>query len=65
MANRIPLIAGNWKMYKTTTEAVDMARQLVELTAAVENVDIMIAPIYIALDAVSQVVSGSKVSLGV
>jgi triosephosphate isomerase len=64
MANRIPLIAGNWKMYKTTTEAVDMARQLVELTAAVENVDIMIAPTYTALDAVSQVVSGSKVSLG-
>jgi triosephosphate isomerase len=31
MNNRTPLIAGNWKMYKTTPEAVDTAQRLVEL----------------------------------
>ena len=62
MEKRTPLIAGNWKMYKTTAEAVETARELVELTADVADVDMMIAPTYTALDAVSQVLSGSKPS---
>ena len=45
MGNRTPLIAGNWKMYKTTAEAVETARQLVDLTADVSDVDMMIAAI--------------------
>jgi triosephosphate isomerase len=64
MQNRTALIAGNWKMYKTQAEAVETARQLVELTADVGDVDMMIAPTYTALDAVSRVLSGSKLSLG-
>jgi triosephosphate isomerase len=64
MEKRTPLIAGNWKMYKTTAEAVETARQLVDLTADVGDVDMMIAPTYTALDAVSRVLSGSKLSLG-
>ena len=64
MANRTPLIAGNWKMYKTSAEAAETARQLVDLTTDVEAVDIMIAPTFTALEAVSGVVAGSRVSLG-
>ena len=64
MQNRTPLIAGNWKMYKTQAEAVETARQLVELTADVGAVDMMIAPTYTALDGVSRVLADSKVSLG-
>ena len=64
MANRKPLIAGNWKMYKTSAEAAETARQLVDLTTDVEAVDIMIAPTFTALEAVSGVVAGSRVSLG-
>ena len=64
MANRTPLIAGNWKMYKTSSEAAQTAKQLVELTTDVENVDIMIAPTYTCLEAVSDVVAGSNVALG-
>jgi len=44
MGNRTPLIAGNWKMYKTGPEAVDTAQRLVELLADTADVDIMIAP---------------------
>ena len=33
MTNRIPLIAGNWKMFKTCSEAVEAAEQLVKLVA--------------------------------
>jgi triosephosphate isomerase len=64
MANRTPLIAGNWKMYKTSAEAAETARQLVDLTTDVGAVDIMIAPTFTALETVSGVVAGSRVSLG-
>ena len=30
MENRTPLIAGNWKMYKTPPEAAETAKRLVE-----------------------------------
>ena len=64
MEDRTPLIAGNWKMYKTTPEAVETAQRLVELVADSADVDIMIAPVFTALDPVSQVVSNSRVALG-
>ncbi len=64
MKNRKPLIAGNWKMYKTSSEAVETARHLVKLVADAKNVDIMIAPQFTALAPVSEIVKGSLVSLG-
>jgi len=64
MATRTPLIAGNWKMYKTNAEAVETAGRLVELVADTSGVDIMIAPVFTALDPVSKVVNGSRVDLG-
>ena len=64
MANRRPLIAGNWKMYKTCSEAVEAAGQLVKLVAMTSDIDVMIAPQFTALAPVSDVVRGSRVSLG-
>jgi len=64
MNTRTPLIAGNWKMYKTSPEAVATARRLVELAADSADVDIMIAPVFTALEPVSQVVRNSRVALG-
>ena len=64
MNTRTPLIAGNWKMYKTNAEAVETAGRLVELVADTSNVDIMIAPVFTALDPVAKVVKGSRVGLG-
>jgi triosephosphate isomerase len=51
-------------MYKTTPEAVDTAQRLVALVADSAEVDIMIAPVFTALDPVSQVVRDSRVALG-
>jgi triosephosphate isomerase len=63
--NRRPLIAGNWKMYKTSGEASDTARQLVEFIGSTPpDVDVMIAPPFTALSAVASVIKGSCVSLG-
>jgi len=64
MEPRRPLIAGNWKMYKTSAEAVDTAAQLVKLTAGVDDVDIMIAPTFTALESVSKTLEGSHIDLG-
>ena len=64
MADRTPLIAGNWKMFKTEPEAVDTARKLAENVSATTGVDIMIAPPFTALSAVSRVVRGTPVALG-
>jgi triosephosphate isomerase len=60
---RKPLIAGNWKMYKTVAEAVETARELVQCTAAV-NVEVMIAPPFTALASVAEIVKGTHVALG-
>jgi triosephosphate isomerase len=64
MSTRTPLIAGNWKMHKTNAEAVETAGRLVELVADTSEVDIMIAPVFTAIDPVSKVVKDSRVGLG-
>ena len=64
MNNRRPLIAGNWKMFKTCPEAVETAEKLVTLVAGTTDMDMMIAPPFTALVPVSDVVRGSSISLG-
>jgi triosephosphate isomerase len=64
MNQRKPLIAGNWKMYKTPDEAAATAQQLVRSVGSVSDVDIMIAPTFIALAAVYAAIKNSPVALG-
>jgi len=64
MNPRTPLIAGNWKMFKTTSEAVETAAQLVKRVNRQTAVDVMIAPTFTALTAVFEVVQDTAVSLG-
>jgi len=64
METRTPLIAGNWKMFKTCEAAVDTAKDLVGLVESVNGVDIMIAPPFTALAPVAEAVKGSPVALG-
>jgi triosephosphate isomerase len=64
MNSRKPFIAGNWKMYKTCSEAVDTAENLVKLISQYSDADVMIAPAYIALAQVNEAVKGSMVKLG-
>ena len=64
MTDRTPLIAGNWKMYKTGNEAVETAEKLLELVSDVETTDIMIAPTFTSLAQVSNIIANSKIALG-
>lgn len=63
MPERKPLIAGNWKMFKTGEEAVSTAKKLVEKVGNATDVDIMIAPPYTALSLVASVVNNTSVGL--
>ncbi|MDZ7830454.1 MAG: triose-phosphate isomerase [Desulfobacterales bacterium] len=64
MASRKPLIAGNWKMFKTCPEAAETASQLVALVEKNETVDMMIAPPFTALTTVSEIIADSPIELG-
>jgi triosephosphate isomerase len=60
---RRPLIAGNWKMYKTLAEARSLAIAVVEAAAGLKDRDVMVAPPCTALTVVAEVVAGSRVVL--
>ena len=64
MSTRTPLLAGNWKMFKTGAQAAETARQLVDFLAALEGRDVMIAPPFTALAPVYDVLRKSRVALG-
>ena len=58
---RRPIIVGNWKMHKTTAEAVALVKALSGSVAQVHGVDIGVAPPYTALMAVAEALRGSTV----
>lgn len=64
MAKRRPLIAGNWKMFKTGPEATELASRLKPLVSDITQVDVMVAPPFTALGVVAETLKGSAISLG-
>ncbi len=62
-AKRRPIIAGNWKMNKTTAEARDLAAKLVPLVSQVTDRDIVLAPPFTALSAVADAIKGTSIAL--
>ena len=60
---RRPLIAGNWKMNLNRADATSLAKSLADAKTA-DDVDVLVCPSNVYLDAVSNAVSGSKVALG-
>ncbi|MDO9069631.1 MAG: triose-phosphate isomerase [Deltaproteobacteria bacterium] len=60
---RIPVIAGNWKLFKTIAEATAMVNDLKTLVAGSKDVEIVVAPVFTALSSVSDAISGSNINL--
>ncbi|MBM3211859.1 triose-phosphate isomerase, partial [Candidatus Poribacteria bacterium] len=60
---RKPIIAGNWKMYKTVGEACQLVKALKEKLAGVNDVEIAVAPTFTSLFAVADVIKGSSIKL--
>jgi triosephosphate isomerase len=61
---RKKLIAGNWKMNKTSTEAVTLAREIVQGAGTRSDVDVVVCPPFTALESVAKVIDGSQIKLG-
>ena len=63
MSKRQPLIAGNWKMYKTQGEAKALARDIRQGLSPAARAEVMVAPPYTALAAVAAELEGSPIRL--
>jgi len=60
---RRPILAANWKMYKTAGEAVSFVERFLPLVRDAGDVDIVLAPPFTALDRVGRSLEGSAVQL--
>jgi triosephosphate isomerase len=58
---RTPIIAGNWKMYKTVGDAVKYVKEFRSLVKDVTDVEIVVAPPFTALHAVAEAARASNV----
>ncbi|MGC8953077.1 triose-phosphate isomerase [Chloroflexus sp.] len=61
---RTPLIAGNWKMYKTIGEATALVRDLLAELGPLTDREAIVCPPFTALAAVAPLVAGSALGLG-
>ena len=62
-SDRVPLIAGNWKMHKTIAEAEAFIGALLPRVSAVSGVEIAICPPFTALAAMVDSARGSQVAV--
>ena len=62
-AKRRPIIAGNWKMNMTATQARDLASKLIPLVSGVKDRDIVLAPTFTSLQTVAEAIKGTNVAL--
>jgi triosephosphate isomerase len=61
---RVPVIAGNWKMYRTAREAAEAIRALRALVADVTEVEVVVCPPFPALPAAVESARGSRIRVG-
>lgn len=61
---RTPLVAGNWKMNKTVSEATALVSQMLLGLQSLATVERVICPPFTALMAVSRILEGTGIGLG-
>ena len=62
---RRPLVAGNWKMYKTAEPAGELARAIAGLVQReYASVDVVLCPPFTSLQAVHEALAGTPIALG-
>jgi triosephosphate isomerase len=61
--SRTPLIAGNWKMYKTVADAEAFIQALLPRVSTADGVDVAVCPPYLALQAMVDSTRGSRVQV--
>jgi len=61
---RVPMIAGNWKMNTTISEAVKLVNELRQGLDEIDNVEKVLCPPFVSLVAVRELIKGSSIKLG-
>jgi triosephosphate isomerase len=61
---RSPLIAGNWKMNTTVSEAVKLVKEIQPLLNDITNVEKLVCPPFISLSSVREALAGSSIKIG-
>jgi triosephosphate isomerase len=61
---RIPLIAGNWKMYKTVGEAVTLVKALLAELGPTLDREVLVCPPFTALHPLNSLLAGTPIALG-
>ena len=61
---RTPVIAGNWKMHKTTGEAIALVQELKSLVANASGREIVVCTPFTSLAAVKPIIAGTNIKLG-
>jgi len=61
---RIPMIAGNWKMNTTVSEAVELVSKMRSGLDEIANVEKVVCPPFVSLAAVNELIKGSSIKLG-
>jgi triosephosphate isomerase len=64
MTNQKPFIAGNWKLFKTSAEAVELVSELQERYIEFEEAQMVVIPPFTALCDVSITLQGSSIQIG-
>ncbi|TRZ49915.1 MAG: triose-phosphate isomerase [Dehalococcoidia bacterium] len=61
---RVPMIAGNWKMNTTVSQAVELVSEMRHELDEIDNIDKVICPPFISLVAVGELIKGTSIKLG-
>lgn len=61
---RTPIIAGNWKMYKTLAESVSFVKELAPRLASYKGVERVVCPTFVAVAAVADALKGTEIKVG-
>jgi triosephosphate isomerase len=60
---RTPVIAGNWKLFKTADEAITLVHELAGLVNNISDVEIVVAPVFTVLSRVNTALAETSIRL--
>src|SRR5450432_915017 len=61
---RVPIVAGNWKMYKTPAEAAAFAQELAPALTSLKGAERVVCPPFVDIAVVKHVLEGTPIKLG-
>ena len=64
LMGRKTVIAGNWKMFKTQSEAAELVKALQAEVEGYDEVEVVVCPAFTSLAKVNQLLQGSTIQLG-